>query len=57
MLFIVIDKTTFQIGIFDCSPEFYNRGADKVKRAVDQYKLFFKSEGFDPQQFFINQTL
>ena len=23
MLFIVIDKNTHQIGIFDCSPEFY----------------------------------
>ena len=31
--------------------------ADEVKRAVEQYRLFFKSEGFDPQQFFINQTL
>jgi hypothetical protein len=57
MIFIVIDKTTFQIGIFDCSPEFYQRGTEKVKRAVEQYRLFFKSEGFDPQQFFINQTL
>ena len=57
MLFIVIDKTTHQIGLFDCSPEFYNRGAEKVKQAVDQYKLFFKSEGFDPNQFFINKTL
>jgi len=57
MIFIVVDKTTFQIGIFDCSPEFYQRGTEKVKRAVDQYKLFFKSEGFDPQQFFINKTL
>ena len=25
MLFIVIDKTTHQIGIFDCSPQFYER--------------------------------
>jgi len=57
MIFIVIDKTTHQIGLFDCSPEFYNRGAEKVKQAVDQYKLFFKSEGFDPNQFFINKTL
>ena len=57
MLFIVIDKTTHQIGLFDCSTEFYNRGAEKVKQAVDQYKLFFKSEGFDPNQFFINKTL
>jgi hypothetical protein len=56
-LFIVIDKTTHQIGVFDCSPEFYNRGEDKVKRASEQYKLFYQSENFDPNQFFINQTL
>ena len=56
-LFIAIDKNTHQIGIFDCSPQFYERGADKVARAAEQYRLFFKSEDFDPQQFFINQTL
>ena len=57
LYFIAIDKTTHQIGIFDCSPEFYERGQDKVKRAAEQYKLFYESEDFDPQQFFINQTL
>ena len=56
-VFIVIDKTTHQLGIFDCSPEFYERGKDKVQRAAEQYKLFYQSEDFDPQQFFINQTL
>jgi hypothetical protein len=56
-LFIAIDKNTHNIGIFDCSPEFYARGADKVQRASEQYKLFYQSEDFDPQQFFINQTL
>ena len=56
-VFIAIDKNTHQIGIFDCSPQFYERGQDKVKRAAEQYRLFFKSEDFDPQQFFINQTL
>ena len=56
-VFIAIDKNTHQIGIFDCSPQFYERGADKVARAAEQYRLFFKSEDFDPQQFFINQTL
>jgi hypothetical protein len=56
-VFIVIDKTTHQIGLFDCSPQFYERGADKVERAAEQYKLFYQSEDFDPQQFFINQTL
>ena len=29
-IFIVIDKTTHQIGIFDCSPQFYERGKDKI---------------------------
>jgi len=56
-VFIVIDKTTHQIGLFDCSSQFYERGADKVERAAEQYKLFYQSEDFDPQQFFINQTL
>jgi hypothetical protein len=56
-VFIVIDKTTHQIGIFDCSPEFYEKGASKVSKAAEQYKLFFQTEDFDPQQFFINQTL
>ena len=57
MVFIAIDKNTEQIGIFDCSPEFYERGKDKVERAVQAYELFYKSEGFDPTQYFINQTL
>jgi hypothetical protein len=57
MLFIVIDKETHQIGIFDCSPEFLQRGADKVERANEAYDLFYKQEGFDPSQYFINKTL
>ena len=57
MVFIAIDKNTSQIGIFDCSPQFYERGKDKVERAVEAYELFYKSEGFDPTQYFINKTL
>ena len=57
MVFIVIDKTTHQIGIFDCSPEFYQRGADKVQQAAEQYKLFYQNEDFDPSNYFINKTL
>ena len=56
-LFIAIDKNTHQIGIFDCSDEFYSRGQDKVQRAVEAYELFFDSEDFDPNQFFITKTL
>ena len=57
MVFIAVDKNTEQIGIFDCSPEFYERGKDKVERAVQAYELFYKSENFDPTQYFINKTL
>ena len=57
MLFIVIDKTTHQIGMFDCSPEFYQRGEDKVSKASEAYDLFYKTKDFDPKQFFISKTL
>ena len=57
MLFIVMDKTTHQIGIFDCSDEFYESGRDKVLRATEAYELFFKTDGFDPSQFFLTKTL
>ena len=57
MLFIVIDKKTHQIGMFDCSPKFYETGKDKVKKAVEVYDLFYKTKDFDPSQYFINKTL
>ena len=57
MLFIVIDKTTHQLGIFDCSDEFYRSGEDKVLRAEDAYELFYKTEDFNPKQYFISKTL
>ena len=56
-LFIVIDKTTHQIGMFDCSPQFYERGEDKVRRASEAYDLFYKTKEFDPKQYFISKTL
>ena len=56
-LFIVIDKSTHQIGMFDCSPQFYERGEDKVSRASEAYDLFYKTKDFDPKQYFISKTL
>ena len=56
-MFIVIDKKTHQIGIYDCSPKFYESGQDKVKRAVEAYDLFYKTDSFDPKQYFISKTL
>ena len=56
-LFIVIDKTTHQIGLFDCSPQFYERGEEKVRKASEAYDLFYKAKDFDPKQYFISKTL
>jgi len=57
MLFIVIDKNTQQIGLFDCSPQFYEKGEQKVEKASEQYNLFYKNENFDPKQYLTIQTL
>jgi len=57
MVFLVIDKNTQQIGIFDCSPDFYNRGEDKVKQASEVYDIFYKDPNFVVENYFINETL
>jgi len=56
-IFIAIDKKTGQIGLFDCSTNFYKSGMNKVEKASEAYDLFYKTEGFDPSQYFINKTL
>ena len=57
MVFIAIDKNTSKIGLFDCSPDFYQSGKDKLEKACEMYELFHESEYFEPQQYFINETL
>jgi len=37
MVFLVVDKTTHQIGLFDCSEAFYQRGYEKVVAASNIY--------------------
>ena len=56
-VFIAIDKLSHIIGIFDCAPDFYERGKLKVEEASAAYDLFYNTEGFDPKNYFINKTL
>jgi len=56
-VFIAIDKNNGRIGLFDCSDDFYRSGMNKVEKASEAYDLFYNTEGFDPEQYFINQTL
>ena len=57
MLFIAIDKNTHQIGLFDCSPNFYKSGKEKVQKASELYDLFYKDENFDHKQHVTTTTL
>jgi len=56
-LFMAIDKNTGQIGIYDCSDNFYKTGFEKVEKASEIYDLFFNNKDFDPNNYFINKTL
>lgn len=56
LVFVAVDKTSHQIGIFECSDNFYDRGEQKVESAVEVYKQW-QAKDFDPTQAFIYETL
>ena len=56
MIFVAIDKKTMQLGIYDCSNQFLQRGKEKVIEAVAQYRLI-KQTDFDINQYSIQETL
>jgi hypothetical protein len=47
-IFLVLDKDSKDIGIFDCSTEFIEEGYNKLNRAIANYKYWFK-ENPDPR--------
>lgn len=57
LVFIVIDKKTHQLGLFDCSDRFIDSGSNKVARAVQAYNEFFVSGDGDFSQYYISKTL
>lgn len=58
VIFIVIEKVTCRIGMYNCSEEFLERGREKVMNALEVYNTFFgESPTEDIDQFFINKTL
>ena len=51
--FLVICKTTGQLGLFDTTTDFIERGAEKVQRAIGVYNQFFgKNATDDVNQYF-----
>jgi hypothetical protein len=57
LVFIVIDKSTKQLGLFDCSDKFLHSGSNKVARAVQAYNEFFVNGEGDFSQYYISKTL
>lgn len=43
-IFVVIDKKTKDIGIFDCSEEFLESGKKKLEQGIENYKFFFEGD-------------
>jgi len=57
LVFIVIDKKTHQLGLFDCSDKFLQSGQNKVALAVQAYNDFFVNGDGDFSQYYISKTL
>jgi len=54
--FLVIDKNTSDIGVFECSPQFLDDGRRKLEKGIKDYKHFFQ-EGNPIDQFVIREIL
>ncbi len=58
MCFFVVDKETYQIGVFTTSPAFLESGEQKVIKAVEIYNKFFSQDSpEDISDYFISDTL
>jgi len=58
MIFFVIDKDTLQLKICDCSPEFIERGKEKVEKATHEFNSFYGENATkNPENFVIQETL
>lgn len=55
-VFLVIDKKTTDIGIFECSEEFLESGKNKLQQGIENYKFFFQGD-IDISQFVRYGTL
>lgn len=55
--FLVVDKSTLDIGIWDCSLDFYLSGEEKVKQAIETYKEYFLNKEVEVNDYVITGTL
>ena len=55
--FLVVDKSTLDIGIWDCSEEFYLSGEEKVMKGIDTFMTYFLKEEIEVNDYIITGTL
>ena len=55
-IFICIDKTTKDMGIYECSNSFLESGRRKLKKGIEEYRHFFQTD-LDLEQHTIKKTL
>ena len=51
LIFIVIDKKSLKINIFEVSDETLQRGEDKVEKAVEIFDLYYNTKDFNPNEY------
>ena len=58
MMFLVIEKKTGRMGMFTGGDDFYQRGKDKMHRAIDVYHKFFSEEStIDIQNYYVKEEI
>jgi hypothetical protein len=56
-IWLVIDKVTTEIGVFEASQELLERGKYKLEEIVSNYNTFFVDELIDLDQYLITKTI
>ena len=58
IMFLVIEKKTGRMGMFTGNQDFYDRGQDKMHRAIDVYHKFFSEEStIDIQNYYVKEEI
>ena len=58
LIFLVVDKVSKSLGMFEPTPEFIDRGEAKVEQAIEVYNTFFSDKATeDINNYFINEQL
>ena len=58
LIFFVVDKLTYELGVYYPSETFLSYGKDKVERAIEVYNKFFTNESTeDIETYVIKETL